>query len=111
MDIYTYNGLRSHNIHSTLQWIVILYLINILKVQFFSSSKRNISDNYYMSIQILQSKDQLLTSGARPVVGGLPSGVEGRLWRVQGMTSPHGMDRYHRLYIFLVSHPPGFIAS
>jgi hypothetical protein len=41
-----------------------------------------------MLIQILQSKGQLLTSGARP-----------------------GMDRYHRLYIFLVSHRLGLITS
>jgi hypothetical protein len=61
-------------------------------------------------------------SGARPVAGRLgPSGAEsevgplraqqGRLWGVRGAIALRGMDRFHRLYILLVSRRLGFIAS
>jgi hypothetical protein len=97
-----------------------VFVQEIVKVH----ATRNLSQGgfCYMLIQILQSKGQILTSGARPVARGLGR-VEWNLKLALSMPNrdacgggaggcrPRGMDHYRRLYIFLVSHCLGLIAS
>jgi hypothetical protein len=101
------------------QQVFSLFVQEIVEVH----ATRNLSQGgfCYMLIQILQSKDQLLMSGARPVAGGLGRvervthgvckhsryskvllGPSGEAW------APRGMDRCYRLYILLVSRRLGW---